>query len=120
MRTFDPAKSRDGKASLAAAMAEALSEPGKLEFPTGCLEVVITAALPCPKGEFRVRTPRPTRWRDKRPDIENFAKLILDAATGIWWTDDAQVARLVVNKLTVAQGSSPYTEVMARPLGDFS
>jgi Holliday junction resolvase RusA-like endonuclease len=33
-----------------------------------------------------------------RPDLDNLAKLLLDALNGILWVDDAQICRLVIEK----------------------
>lgn len=34
----------------------------------------------------------------KRPDIDNLAKLIMDALNGVAYVDDAQIVQLVINK----------------------
>ena len=55
------------------------------------VEVGITCFLPRPKksGEF------PTR----RPDVDNFAKAVLDAMNdGLAWDDDSQVITLIAHK----------------------
>ena len=39
------------------------------------------------------------KWKITRPDVDNIAKLLIDCMTKLgFWLDDAQVARLVVNK----------------------
>lgn len=43
------------------------------------------------------------RWaKDKlpvrKPDIDNFAKMVLDAANGILFADDAQITKLILSK----------------------
>jgi Holliday junction resolvase RusA-like endonuclease len=35
----------------------------------------------------------------QRPDIDNYAKLLMDALNGICWTDDSQVVVLAVKKV---------------------
>ena len=47
---------------------------------------------------------RPT----KRPDIDNIQKLVMDAANGVIWVDDAQVVEVVVRKYW---SDRPRTEV---------
>jgi len=41
--------------------------------------------------------PWPDRWW-KKPDVDNYVKLLFDALTGIAWVDDAQVTDLHVTK----------------------
>ena len=41
--------------------------------------------------------PWPDRWW-KKPDVDNYVKLLFDALTGIAWQDDAQVTDLHVTK----------------------
>ena len=113
--TYDPAKSRNWKAEARAAMVAARAG-NALPFAEGALMVVIWAAFTCPKGEHRKREPRPPRWKHTKPDAENVAKAVLDAATGVLWTDDAQVARLDVRKMHAAQGDAPHVIVSVQPL----
>lgn len=35
----------------------------------------------------------------KRPDVDNFAKILCDGCNGIVWNDDAQIIALRINKL---------------------
>lgn len=39
-----------------------------------------------------------TRLPTSRPDVDNFAKLVLDAANGVLWPDDSAVVELAVSK----------------------
>lgn len=67
----------------------------------GALIVVITVTRPLLKswskkkkedalaGKFRPTT---------RPDVDNYAKSILDALNGITWKDDSQIVSLTINK----------------------
>lgn len=38
-------------------------------------------------------------WITGKPDADNSAKLIMDALNGITWGDDAQIARLLVERV---------------------
>lgn len=57
------------------------------------------------QATIRVYKPKPKSWPKRRwawttkPDCSNFAKLFEDACTGIVWQDDAQIVRLVVEKV---------------------
>jgi Holliday junction resolvase RusA-like endonuclease len=43
-----------------------------------------------------------------KPDLDNVAKLILDALNGVAWHDDNQIARLTISKV---YGKKPHTDV---------
>lgn len=80
-------------------------------FPEGALELRVVAVFRCPKSDERKRSLTPRRMKATRPDAENVAKAVQDAGTGILWTDDAQVARLVVEKVYGARGEVPRVEL---------
>jgi Holliday junction resolvase RusA-like endonuclease len=111
-RAFDPAKSRSWKGAARVAMEAARQTP----ILDGPIAVELLFVHSCPRTDYRKREPMPRRWRDKQPDAENCVKAALDAATGILWRDDAQIARLVVNQVTGAQDESPRVEMWARSL----
>ena len=46
-----------------------------------------------------------------RPDVDNVAKLILDALNGMAYGDDSQVVSLLVSKRYAAAGELPHTLV---------
>jgi hypothetical protein len=54
-------------------------------------------------------------WHATKPDVENLAKALLDALTGILWVDDGQVAELVLRKKVAAGGES--TGVLLKVVG---
>jgi Holliday junction resolvase RusA-like endonuclease len=87
-------------------MREALERGGMKmpAFPDGPLDVTVRAVWPCPRSRHLKRSIRPAEWRDKRPDASNVQKALEDAATGIMWTDDSQVARFKIEKVTAEQG----------------
>ena len=37
-------------------------------------------------------------WYDKKPDVDNIAKAVLDALNGIAYDDDKQITSLVIDK----------------------
>lgn len=113
IRAYDPAKSRTWKADARSVM-RALYGGGVLI--AGPVAVAIRAVFTCPKSDFRKTQPRPRRAHAKRPDAENVAKAVLDAATGVLWVDDAQVCRLEVEKVIGAQGEAPRVEILIEAL----
>ena len=116
--TYDPPKSRKWKQAAARAMQNAVGETAGTmpAFPEGALELTVVAVFACPKSDERKRTPAPARWKASTPDAENVAKAVQDAGKGILWTDDAQVARLVVDKVFAAQGDEPRVVLEVRQL----
>jgi Holliday junction resolvase RusA-like endonuclease len=102
---YDPPKSKNWKATAQQHMKYVMCDRPPLSGP---LSVRVTARFTCPKTDCRKREPRPERWHAKKPDAENVSKAVLDAATGVVYLDDSQVARLTVLKRIAAQGAAPY------------
>lgn len=111
-RLYDPSKSRSWKGAAQVHMLEALEAAG-LRAPAfvGPVNLTILAVWPCPKGRERKSSPAPRTWKASRPDADNVAKAVMDAANSVLLADDAQVARLVVSKIVGAQGEGPRVEV---------
>lgn len=83
----------------------------------GPVSVLVRAVFGLPATRERARKPPDRAWHAQKPDAENVAKMVLDAGTRAgWWKDDAQVARLVVEKVMGAQGENPGVHVTAKPL----
>jgi len=114
-RLRDPENAREWKGQARWQM-QAELDGGDIPFPDGPVEVTIRAIHSCPKSRHRKTMEVPRIWRAKTPDCENVAKAVLDAATGVLWHDDAQVARLVVEQFTAAQGEAPRVEIEASRL----
>lgn len=95
-----------------------------IRFPSGPLEgciegpvaLRVLAVFTCPKSHHRKREPLPRRWHVQRPDGDNVLKAVKDAAKGVLWLDDSQVAVAEVTKIIGAQGEAPYVEVRVREL----
>ena len=86
---FTPQRTRDAEAAFGwAAKAAALLGP-----LAGPLRVEVTFAL-----ENR-----------RRVDLDNLAKLALDALNGLWWADDSQIAELRATKRVVGKGLGSTT-----------
>jgi crossover junction endodeoxyribonuclease RusA len=62
------------------------------------VSVVIDAVFSRPASHRNKSGVRASAPALPRCDVDNVAKAILDSLTGIAWEDDAQVARLVVEK----------------------
>lgn len=66
------------------------------------------------------RRPRRFAWKHKatRPDVDNVAKLVLDAVTasGVAWPDDGQVAELRLVKRFAHEGGAPHIVIVLYPM----
>lgn len=50
---------------------------------------------------------RLTSYPSRRPDIDNMAKLVMDALNGVIWEDDAQIVGLQAVKIWAQEGEEP-------------
>lgn len=120
IRMYDPKPARNWKAAAQAHMLQACADSGLVETPGGVafegpVRCAIIAVFTCPRSHWRKREPVPRRPHAQRPDAENVAKAVLDAATGVVWLDDSQVAELEIRKIIGAQGEAPRVEVVVTP-----
>ena len=77
---------------------------GQNRTPEGCaVAVTIRACFGVPKKtskkkrEFMLKKFYPLRPK-KKPDVDNIAKVILDALNGLAWEDDKQITGLLITK----------------------
>lgn len=88
------------------------------------IEVFLLFVFGLAKSHHRKRSPPPRSWhcqgggRGGGGDFDNLAKPICDAASGVLWPDDCQVARATIEKVIGAQGEEPRIELLARRLPD--
>lgn len=101
---YDPAKSRNWKATAQAHMRQALGNQPPLPGP---VKLGVTCYFTCPRSQWRTRSPRQLRWHTKTPDLDNCLKIVQDAGKGVLWLDDSQVAHCTVAKFIAAQGQPP-------------
>lgn len=104
-RTYTPSATRAWEITAVAIM----RQPSPLDGP---LRVEVTAIKRRPKRLERKADPEGLLWRTTKPDADNVAKAVLDAATKAnIWHDDAQVAELCVRSLYAAKGGAGRVEV---------
>lgn len=87
------------RAGIAAAAKRAGVQP--VNGPVG---VVIDLVFARPKSHLTKSGVKSSAPRLPRCDVDNAAKAVLDALTGVAWNDDSQVARLVVEKTYSTEG----------------
>ena len=86
----------------------------------GALYVQLWFVMPLPKSKHRKTSPvkRMPCTSAAHGDIDNLVKGPLDAANGILWHDDRQVARIMAVKYVGAQGEEPYVKMRVAPIED--
>lgn len=100
-RLYDPESSRVWKE--AAAQHIALQMRDRECIDEGPVSITIEAFFKRPKSLGKGgRLQKPTK-----PDCDNIAKAVLDAATGRCFTDDAQVSYLMVSKFYASDKEEP-------------
>ena len=120
VRAFDPKKSKDWKAFVADFAQKAMDEAGIEKPLDGPLCIRARFAFPLPKSSWRKRTPKPREYHKKRPDLDNLYKGVSDAMEGIVFHRDAEVSKIVMDKITVAQGDAPFVSIIVESLEEFT
>lgn len=67
------------------------------DIEEGPLSVTVTTSYPIPKS-WSKKKKKSVIFKTSKPDVDNLAKLVMDACNGIVWRDDAQIAVLVTQK----------------------
>ncbi|MGN6451437.1 MAG: RusA family crossover junction endodeoxyribonuclease [Brucella intermedia] len=117
-RTHTPERTLNYESRLAHAAAEAMADRPLLQGPL-LAEVLIRMPIPDSK---------PKKWKEaalagsiyptKKPDVDNFAKM-LDAMNLIVWTDDSQIVELNVRKIYSDKPAFVATITELEPKGAF-
>ena len=95
-RFFTDTKTRSEKQAVAAWALEAGAT-----IIEGPVSVTLTAYLRIPQGASKKRRAAMLAGEDrptKKPDLDNIAKLALDALNGVCWRDDVQAVELTIRK----------------------
>lgn len=82
----------------------------------GALVVEASLYLTRPKSKCRKKDPLGFMVCSTRPDLDNFAKNLMDALNGIAWKDDGQVHSLKITKWYHEIGQGPRTEIQIEQL----
>jgi hypothetical protein len=82
------------------------------------LEVLILRVRELAKSHHRKTSTIPRSWdtASGSGDWDNVGKPVCDAANGILWHDDCEIARAIVEEIVGAQGEPARLEIIARPL----
>lgn len=113
-RVYDPSR-MDKRDFLAKAMNYLADKPKyhawvkKWADESDYIAVVISFVMPIPKSmSKKVIDARPFVRHNKKPDIDNLLKFVLDSFNGYFWPDDNMVASATVEKY---YGAIPQTKI---------
>lgn len=95
VRAYDPAKSRNYKAYVKAVCAEEAKNQGWLFNTDLPLEVEIIAGLSIPSSKSK-KFKQAAADGVEKPDVDNIAKTVTDALSGVIYKDDKQIVSLTV------------------------
>jgi Holliday junction resolvase RusA-like endonuclease len=96
-RTYTPKKTVDYEKQIADKAREAIGSSEPLETPIAIL-IWINHAIPASYSKKRKEACLNGLEWPKKPDLDNVAKVYLDAMNGIVYKDDVQVVKLRVTK----------------------
>jgi Holliday junction resolvase RusA-like endonuclease len=96
-RTYTPKKTVDYERLIAAKALSAMAPTIPLETPVAIF-IWINHAIPASYSKKRKEACLSGLEFPKKPDLDNVAKLYLDAMNGIVYKDDVQVVKLRVSK----------------------
>jgi Holliday junction resolvase RusA-like endonuclease len=109
-RSYTPAKTANYAAKVAQIGKLAMGDAPLLDGP---LALSIVVHLPIPASWSKAKqasASKGTLWPVSRPDVDNYAKNILDALNGVVWHDDSAVVSLTCTKV---YGDDPRAVVKA-------
>ena len=98
-RSYTPAKTANYAARVAAIGKLAMGDAPPVEGP---LSLSLIVHLPIPASWSRAKRESALKgavWPVSRPDVDNYAKNILDALNGVVWADDSAVVSLTCTKV---------------------
>lgn len=108
---YEPRASREEKVLIEAAFRRVSGWTGAEPMFDGPVNVEIAVTAPLPQSRPRRVGSEPNTVK---PDADNIAKKVMDALNGVAYRDDAQVTRLVVEKLPRRRGALEETRVLVR------
>lgn len=104
-RMVTPSRTRDAESLYARALREQVRSGGYVG-PHGDEPLTVDVLFMMPST--KAHKEKEDSPHLKTPDVDNLAKLALDAANGILWEDDRQIWRLCIEKRYAGPGGSPY------------
>ena len=120
-RSYTPAATVRAEHEMANALLQKTREKGG-EWPkTGPLAVSVVFAMPVPESWSKKKQQQARSnelWHTSRPDADNLLKLVLDAANGVLWVDDAQLVMVGAGKEYAVKNTGVMLELFSVSLVD--
>jgi Holliday junction resolvase RusA-like endonuclease len=120
-RSYTPAATVRAEHEMANALLQKTREKGG-EWPkTGPLAVSVVFAMPVPESWSKKKQQQARSnelWHTSRPDADNLLKLVLDAANGVLWVDDAQLVMVGAGKEYAVKHTGVMLELFSVSLVD--
>lgn len=111
MHRFTPAKQRNAMGTVKLFCSVAMKGMAPLDGP---IALTVNAIYPWPSSLSRRAREKPgADFKISRPDIDNLAKLVMDALNSVAWCDDARICVLHLEKY---YGDIPCLRVRVRKL----
>jgi len=115
-RSYTPAATVKAEHEMANALLQKTREKGG-EWPkTGPLAVSVVFAMPVPESWSKKKQQQARSnelWHTSRPDADNLLKLVLDAANGVLWVDDAQLVMVGAGKEYAVKNTGVMLELFS-------
>ena len=102
---YYPAKYSKWKASFSAELRRVVGVESICKF-AGPIDVALVVSA---------TRPRTSKLAYPKPDVDNFAKSVLDASNGILWNDDSQIVNLRIMKIWAPTKCPPSIVIYATP-----
>ena len=103
-RTYTPKKTVDYESLIASKASQAMGSSEPLQTPVAIF-IWISHAIPASYSKKRKEACLNGLDWPKKPDLDNVAKVFLDAMNGIVYKDDVQVVKLRVSKRYYTEAS---------------
>lgn len=109
---YDTARNREDKEHIAAMYRNACREKPAARPVQAPKDVPVVVRIVVHRPVPVSRPKRVTQEHDLyKPDLDNVAKLVLDALNRVAWADDCQIVQLSVSKAPRARGVEEHTTV---------
>lgn len=77
----------------------------------GPIKVTIVFVMPRPKALIWKTRDMPRVPSDKKPDIDNLYKSVVDCLNQVIWGDDSQIVEAILRKVVASGSEQPHVEI---------